>query len=314
MSEQIGLCRKQCEEWYAHNLSCVPGYAWTVADAIDRLAADVASIRAKVDDVSPDDVKHFVESEKAWVALVTEQRDAAIRERDEARAEVERLKAEMEQQSPAAPQPAAVGDAQAAMDRDRAFVQRHCAAQQAADAPSVAPQPAAPPAGWLTEEERDVVNGIASMIEQWFKMAWSDIDEKRCAVLRSIASRAAPQPAGHGISPGLPETQLAGNAVPPAGWLTDEERRVLQDHARSLREQRRSMERAQTLGSSANPATIKREADLIDDILARAGSPPVVEVPPVFQRSSLGDKLVAMQQVKDAMDAAGVSWREVPRD
>ncbi len=112
-SEQMGRCRQQLEAWYANNSSSVPRYSWMVADAIDRLAEDVAAIKAKADAISPEDVAHFVESEKAWVALVTEQRDAVISgckearallelaqvqraeayaDRDEARAEVYRLK------------------------------------------------------------------------------------------------------------------------------------------------------------------------------------------------------------------------------
>lgn len=113
MSETMGECLRgvyTADNRYEEHVA--------IADAIDRIAADVAAVKAKVDAVSLEDVKHFVESEKAWVALVTEQRDEAIRERDAALAEVERLKAMFEQQPPAAP------------------------------------PPAAPPAGWLTDEER----------------------------------------------------------------------------------------------------------------------------------------------------------------
>lgn len=94
-SKNIGQCRKQFEESYADNLNCAPRYAWITADAIDRLAADVAAIKAKVDDIAPEDVAHLLESEKAWVRLVEEKETAAIRERDEALAEVERLRGEL---------------------------------------------------------------------------------------------------------------------------------------------------------------------------------------------------------------------------
>ena len=61
MSETMGRCRSEVDDCYG-GLPLV-----AIADAIDRLAEDVAAIKAKVDAVSPDDVRHFVESEKAWV-------------------------------------------------------------------------------------------------------------------------------------------------------------------------------------------------------------------------------------------------------
>ncbi len=115
MSETMGRCRKQIEESYAHNRNCVPRYAWITADALDRLAADVAAIKAKVDDIVPGDTGRFVPSELEWSELV-DRKTAAIRERDEARAEVnqqrlegrrwrhadrcERLKAKLGEQQP----------------------------------------------------------------------------------------------------------------------------------------------------------------------------------------------------------------------
>jgi hypothetical protein len=54
-----------------------------------------------------------------------------------------------------APQPAIVSDAQAARDQDRAVVQQHCAAEQAADAPPAAPQPT------LTDAERHFLERCA---------------------------------------------------------------------------------------------------------------------------------------------------------
>ena len=45
------------------------------------------------------------------------------------------------------------------------------------------------------------------------------------------------------------------------------------------------------------------------DLLARS-TPPEVVMPSVYQRSSLGDSLVALEQVKAALAAAGVPWKE----
>ena len=136
-SEQMGRCRQQLEAWYANNSSSVPRYSWMVADAIDRLAEDVAAIKAKADAISPEDVAHFVESEKAWVRLVEEKETAAIRERDEARAEVERLKNEL-------------------YDREQEILSLRADTVERYE-PHAAPQPAAPPPGWLTEEERELL-------------------------------------------------------------------------------------------------------------------------------------------------------------
>ena len=77
MSETKGQCRRQLTESYADNLACVPRYAWILADAIDRIAADVAAVK------------------EATLPQTTEERDCAIRERDEARDEAERLRAEL---------------------------------------------------------------------------------------------------------------------------------------------------------------------------------------------------------------------------
>jgi len=78
-----------------------------IADAIDRLAADVAAIKEAVcgNRITVEETKK-IQSYMEWVNKHEQwrreerdaarmERDAAIRERDEARAEVERLKAEL---------------------------------------------------------------------------------------------------------------------------------------------------------------------------------------------------------------------------
>ena len=93
MSETMGRCRSEVDDCYG-GLPLV-----AIADAIDRLAEDVAAIKAAI------------------LPQTTEERDAAIRERDEARAEVERLRAELAARRSMAPvvevpaMPLEVGDA-----------------------------------------------------------------------------------------------------------------------------------------------------------------------------------------------------------
>jgi len=187
-----------------------------IAGALDLLAADVAAIKAKTSDIEWEAVQHFVESEKAWVKLVEEQRDAAIRERDqwreearlavinrdEARAEVERLRAELAAR-PAANSP------------------------KISDSSPAASQPAALAAGWLTEEER------------------------RRALSRAVH------------------------------LLFDDD------------------------CDTPSPRTIQA-------LLARAGSPPVVEVPELgFLGPMTGREQGIVLAYRDALDAAGVPWKEV---
>jgi len=208
-SEKMGRCFSE-----VHECRGSPSEL-KIADAIDRLAADLAGIKEKADALSPEDVAHFVDSEKAWVAMIENQRDAAIRERNEARAEVERLRQAVGLAT------TAVGDMVIDVENPIGMMQRVVA-----------------------EVERLKAELAARQAANSSKI--------------SNSSPADPPP-----------------AAPAAGWLTQEERRILEAHVQSLRDQRRAMERGgQTLGYSADSCGLKREADAIDAILARAGSPP----------------------------------------
>ena len=114
------------------------------------------------------------------------------------------------------------------------------------------------------------------------------------------SSPAAPQPAGQGISPKVADTQSAGNAAPAPGWLTDEERAEIK-HLLLIQRHNTGW-------------TTERHAEL-DAIPARAGSPPVVEVP---ELGFLGPMTWREQGIvlayRDALDAAGVKWKEVGRE
>ena len=218
MSEngQMGRCRREIAAAFEGTGLTASKEVWLFADAIDRLAADVAEIKAKVDDIAPGDTGRFVPSELEWSELV-DRKTAAIRERDEARAEVERLNAEL-------------------------------AARPAANYPEI-----------------------------------------------SDSSPAASQP-----------------AAPAAGWLTQKELRVLADHAQALREQRFALERGGlSSGYSMNPGDLKHQADAINAIIARAGLPPVVEVPAMVFG---GGSYQMEKRYRAAMDRAGVQWKEVGRE
>ena len=112
----------------------------------------------------------------------------------------------------------------------------------------------------------------------------------------SDSSPAAPQPAGHGISPKVADTQSAGNAAPAPGWLTEEERRALSRAVHLLFDDD---------CDTPSPRTIQA-------LLARAGSPPVVEVPELgFLGPMTGREQGIVLAYRDALDAAGVPWKEV---
>ncbi len=134
-SEQIGRCWRQVYE-----CGGAPSQL-RIADAIDRLAADVAAIKAKVDDIVPEDDGRFVPSELEWNELV-DRKTAAIRERDEARAEVEKLKELRDVAN------RLYGAEQAKVERLRKELEQR---QPAGNPPKTlgsspaAPQPAAPP-------------------------------------------------------------------------------------------------------------------------------------------------------------------------
>ncbi len=117
MSEngQMGRCRREIAAAFEGTGLTASKEVWLLADALDRVAADVATIKAKVDDIVPGDTGQFVPTELEWNQLV-DKKTAAIRERDEARAEVnqqrlegfrwrhadrcERLKAKLGEQQP----------------------------------------------------------------------------------------------------------------------------------------------------------------------------------------------------------------------
>lgn len=131
--EQIGRCWRQVYE-----CGGAPSQL-RIADALDRLAADVAAIKEAVCDGS--------------VA-------AAIRERDEARAEAERFKA--------------------IVHSDAGHMARILIENERLRAAPAAPQPAAPPAGWLTEREQHALRHILA----------ADVEP----AIRSILSRAGSPP------------------------------------------------------------------------------------------------------------------------
>ena len=153
--------------------------------------------------------------------------------------------------------------------------------------------------------------------------AISERDEARAEVERLRAELAA-RPAAN--SPEIPDSSPADPppAAPAAWWLTQEERRILSAHVQALRDQRRAMERCgQTLGYIANPCGFKREADAIDALLNRAGSPPVVEVPAMplevgDANTHAGQYLRGRRDIavsyRAALDKAGVAWKAVGRE
>ncbi len=96
-------------------------------------------------------------------------------------------------------------------------------------------------------------------------------------------------------------------AAPPAGWLlTEEERKVIiwADSELSAIGHHRPPDKEQCLRLSADLRRLVKRHD--------AGSPPVVEVPVISRRD------VPMQNeafaYRDAMDKAGVPWKEVGRE
>jgi len=90
MSETKGRCRQRLEEAYSGNKNFVPPYAWITADAIDRLAADVAAVKDMAQEIAlrvPSELGR--DACDAAVRVLEKERDAAVRERDEPRALLE---------------------------------------------------------------------------------------------------------------------------------------------------------------------------------------------------------------------------------
>ena len=109
-------------------------------------------------------------------------------------------------------------------------------------------------------------------------------------------------------------TQYAGDTVPlyaapqaAKGWLTAEEREAVTTMAAVMERDAAYFEKCQEPGHAKAGW---RRAKVFRDLLARS-SPPEVVMPTVFQRSNLGDPLVALEQVKAALAAAGVTCKEV---
>lgn len=162
------------------------------------------------------------------------------------------------------------------------------------------------PVGWLIEADRlirlrDEARAKVERLKNELYDREQEILSLRADTVERYEPPAAPQPAGQGISPGLSDTQPPQNAAPAAGWLTERERRAVAYFAQVCRD-------------DLVPDEWTDSAGVLRSLLSRAGSPPVVVLPSVFQRSSLGDELVALQQVKDSLDKAGVKWKGVPRE
>ena len=180
MSETKGRCRQRLEEAYSGNKNFVPPYAWITADAIDRIAADVAEIKeAAVPARAMSDVfeQHLAAANREREEAIRE-REEAIRTRGEAWDEVRRVKTEL------AERPWPVGwmveverlkgrTAEAIKERDAAIRERdearaeverlraELAARPAANSPGIldgSPEPR----GWLTEEEKARLGAIAA--------------------------------------------------------------------------------------------------------------------------------------------------------
>ncbi len=156
-----------------------------LADAIDLLEADVAAIQAKVGQVAPEHVRHFVEQRdaairerdgvsrkldeaRALLELAQVQRTAAYADRDEARAEVYRLKCSMTETSK---------DRDAEIARLTAEVERHR----------------------MTEEERAGVAWAAREAEEWANEKDDEHDQthgERALALRAFLARTAQKEVG----------------------------------------------------------------------------------------------------------------------
>lgn len=156
-SEQMGQCRKEVDDRYGSPCELV------IADAIDRLAADVTAIKEAVCDGSVAAAIRERDEARAEAEKLKELRDVANRLYGAEQAKVERLRKELEQRQPAGNSP------------------------KTSDSSPAAPQPAAPPPGWLTEEERRVLRELLDV-------RWGDAFERVPAALRSILSRAGSPP------------------------------------------------------------------------------------------------------------------------
>ncbi|MBU6223153.1 MAG: hypothetical protein KGR24_10465 [Planctomycetes bacterium] len=262
-----------------------------IADAIDRLAADVAAIKGAACDRNGWPV--------GWLIEV----DRLIRLRDEAQAEVEKLRQAVGLAT------TAVGDMVIDVENPIGMMQR-----VVAEVEKMRMQLAA--CGVLADcNTTDSLERNRRMHPDY---DCASVQSVIRAVEREIGLRAeverlkaelAARPADGNRQATLDSSPAA---PPPAVWLTEEERRILSAHVQALRDQRRAMERGgQTLGYSANPCGLKREADAIDALLSRAGSPPVVEVPAMIGGGWLRTTHL---RYRAALDKAGIPWKEVGRE
>ena len=126
--------------------------------------------------------------------------------------------------------------------------------------------------------EREELRGRVETLETAIKAAALEIARLNTA------------PAASGAANSSGETVSA-----TSGWLTEEERRVIK------------LARNHFYETCDYPDDL--EVVTLDDLLARS-TPPEVVLPTVFQRSILGDPLVALEQVKAALAAAGVTCKE----
>lgn len=256
-SEARGRCRREVDSYVR-----LDSHHEAIADALDRLAADVAEVKEAVCDGS-------VAAERdrflAGMASAIRERGEARKERDEAIRErdlaIEHVK-------------------QAICHRDEALAEAQRIQDEADD-----------------QEQTEKVKRLNAEIEKIHRTllnrTW-ERDETRAEVER-LKAKLEQQP------PAAPQP-----AAPPPGWLTTEERGVIVCAASELSAigHHRPLDKEQCLRLSAALRSVVKRHD--------EGAPPVVEVPKMSDLSVAAR--VEAQCYRDALDKAGVAWKEVGRE
>lgn len=277
-NETKGRCRREMTAAYRARGFKPNDSDEVIAAAIDRLAADVAEVKESVREITQCLITPAALELACDRHAAICERDAAIRERDESRAEVERLRSLL---PPTAHLGVRNGPGEGSWS---VFACKVVEERDEARAEVYRVKCSMTE----TSKDRDTAirerDGARAEVEK-LKNELYDREQELLSLRADTVERYTP--------PAAPRP-----AAPASGWLREEEKRCLPEVLDDLRRW-----------------GYAKSADVIEALISRAGSPPVVEVPAMGTPDSTTtrEKQLALAY-RAAMDKAGVPWKEVGRE
>ena len=284
------------------------------AEASEQMKARVSFLEAAVEWARAERdtairERDTLRAERITQALTADRFAAAVREADKLRARVAELESQLESVADRAATaetaleaaPAAGTEAMREL-RDAAVCLPHCGGERLQRAIAAAERLLTQPLPAIPASDAAGTGHVLSEVLAWGVMV--DREAEVLCVPFTVREAADHFVRLNGVNESLRVVPLYAAAPASPGWLTPTEREAIMYLIAN---------RSQFAPQTPHEERRNAASRVCHDLLARS-TPPEVVMPSVYQRSSLGDSLVALEQVKAALAAAGVPWKEVGRE